>query len=118
MLPDWHCIALVFFSAIFLPHRIGSHQSQEDARKAQVDAVVVRGAAGSLAGITACIILQPLETIKTHMQGLALSQKDARPGLVATSRSLVKAKGVSSLWRGMGASSLRVLMGSIFLCDE
>lgn len=65
---------------------------------------------GCVAGFAASVLLQPLDVIKTRLQGQVLTQ--AGPGsLLNTTRTILKENGLLGLWRGIVPTVARATAG-------
>ncbi|KAI1047262.1 hypothetical protein LB505_014508, partial [Fusarium chuoi] len=73
---------------------------------------------GSLAGLITVYLTQPLDTIKTRMQGLQARTRYRNS--LACAKSILEQEGVLALWRGAVARSTRLVMsgGIVFMVYE
>lgn len=91
---------------------------QEDSKFFRRNEVAASAAASVVGGQVAALVTQPLDTIKTIMQtdrGIVYPMKNRRS--FDTLSYFVREEGVMSLWRGISARSLRLVM-AVFILGE
>lgn len=66
---------------------------------------------GGVAGMFSSICLQPLDVIKTRMQGNVFIEKKEKVKMRAIFQQLVKENGLRSLWRGSLPTAIRSALG-------
>ncbi|KAG1681317.1 hypothetical protein FOA52_007363 [Chlamydomonas sp. UWO 241] len=69
------------------------------------------GLSGTLSGMAIGALLQPLDVVRTRMQGDAARGLAPQRGATGTLMEIVGTGGVGSLWRGTGPSVLRMGLG-------
>lgn len=85
-----------------------STRSDDAPRARRRVATVVAGAAS---GVTAAVLLQPLEVAKTRQQAHAAEGLKASRNLAGVLRAVARREGVRGLWAGVGASCWRLAGG-------
>mmetsp|Transcript_10655 Transcript_10655/g.12843 ORF Transcript_10655/g.12843 Transcript_10655/m.12843 type:complete len:283 (-) Transcript_10655:1875-2723(-) len=66
---------------------------------------------GCGAGLTASVLLQPLDVVKTRLQGQVLLNASTRSSFLQTVAAIHKEKGLRGLWRGVVPSAIRATLG-------
>ncbi|ORY94687.1 solute carrier family 25 member 38 [Syncephalastrum racemosum] len=69
-------------------------------------------AGGAVSGMTACVILQPLDLIKTRLQQTRHHHPKGHSTLLSTCRDIINTNGVGGLWRGTMPTILRNMPGT------
>lgn len=82
-------------------------------RKRLPRSALCTAAAGGIASLTTCTLLQPLDTVRTIIQSRALSQENAASlSYLQQVRMVVNERGVLGLWAGWRPSALRAFPAS------
>jgi solute carrier family 25, member 38 len=78
------------------------------------DIISVNGLAGGMSGLAACILLQPLDLIKTRLQQQHYQEKqpEYKGSMVEIARKIVNDNGIRGLWRGTIPTLYRIVPGS------
>lgn len=102
-----HHMSLLALCAVFLDH---SGPTEPTCRAA--DHVALSFLSGAIAGCSSILVTQPLDVVKTKLQGLQSMQKVVYRHSLHCARHIVAEEGWTALFDGMAARTIRASLGA------